>query len=352
MTSPHLTELLALGEWLPAAVGRPVVTVQTEPHVWPRILGVDGVHGAGRAAGVDGVDHVDHVDLRATVASAAASPGDRRAAVRSSTAELRRRVPADGVVVFDTAEGWLTTNLSLSLRRTAPSAIQIGIQHGLFATTGWRTWTPVRRARIVTTDLAHRLVGYAPIGVGFGNLSLDGHLLFGRAFAEFLARVQPRAATRIDFARLQGIAPDEPLTGDADLLFLGQELSGYLPEANSIITRILDRLDRLAADGRRVVARPHPKGDPTPWRRGAGPAVIDTEGGSFRRHLRTDTVVVSFFSTGLLEAASLGCPIVALHHPGLPDAVYGSLADPVPLDRFLDDGDVDAISTVRPGVIG
>lgn len=331
--------LLAVECWLPMAAGRPVATIQTEPHVWPKLLG-----GAGPS-------DAEHIDVSPLLDTPRGLLRRRRAITDALAAVERRRLGPGPVVVFDTAEGWLTTNLSLALRRRRPDALQIGLQHGIVPITGFRSAGPIRRARRWTSGVAHRAMGVTPIGAGFGNVGFDGYVLFGTAYARYVARLQARAAILIDFARLQGIEPGLQLDGPADLLFLGQELQGYLGDAADRVTeRLVVRLDEIADAGWTVVARPHPKGDPRTWPRPRS-AIIDTTPAPFRHLLGPRTIVVSFFSTGLLEAASLGCRIVALSHPSLPPAAYSSLADPIPLKEFLTTWSANRFSSIRPGFI-
>ncbi len=331
-----LPVLLRVDEWYPELIGRPFVSIRTEPHIWSRIR-----HS----------DDIDQLELDVSDLLPASGLRARRAAVH----ELRSRLtsmdlPEGAVCVLDTSEGWLTTNISMLLRSRRPDIVQIGLQHGVFGLSSWRCRPIARRTRAAVLATVWAVAGFAPLGAGFGNLGLDGYVLFGSRFADYVRVLQPTVPLLVDFATLTGMTEPGNEQHGPDLLFLGQELATYLPDANRLVEQVIERLELLATEGHDVAARPHPKGDRAPWRAVQSVRLIQ-DSRPFTTVLGRNTVVVSFFSTGLLEAAHKGCRIVAIAHPDIGSAVYDAFDDPIPLDRFLGEWDFDEFTTLRPGTI-
>lgn len=256
---------------------------------------------------------------------------------RSASAELRRRLRNLGsqTIVFDTSEGWLTTNAFLEARASYPHAYLVALQHGIFSLRGLRTSTILRRARTCSTFMSRRTLGFSPIGAGFGNLPFDQAIVFGPRFEDYVARLHPSVIVSSEFGTLMGIAPSSRLSGDLDLLFLGQDLTCYLgSKYASLLKSVLAKLAQLNRPGYRVAFRPHPK-DRINWTETMpGDLEIIKPKGRFSDRLKQDSIVVSFFSTALVEAAYLGCEILAITVDGIPRHVYDSFLTPMNLEDF------------------
>lgn len=333
--STRLTE--AIEALWPDAAACPTFAIKTEPHIWARISGSREPEDSL----IDLSDLLPHTGARS-----------RHAAMKTAMERIEAAcLPEHALVVFDTSEGWLTTNVSYSLRRTRPAITQVGLQHGLFSVDGIKNRPVVRQARRLVTSLVHRCTGSTPIGVGFGNLSLDGFVVFGKRFEDHIRRLFPASQVRTDFHRLVGSGAWNEAANPADILFLDQDLGYYIDHAASIKQQIRSRLENLARSGQFVIARAHPKSTGNEWAtREPESLVIDRSPGPFHDSISSNTVVVSFFSTGLLEAASRGCPIIALRVDGVPDHLYSAFDATMTINDFVSSGSLPT-STIKDGLI-
>lgn len=327
-----------LQDLLPPA--RPPVVLRTEPHAIARYSLLDGTDWPV----------VDLEDLRAD------RPGAPR---RERIAEAARRLAPElhGTtrrgVVFDATEAWFATSLFHRLRRHRPRPFLLGLQHGVMAKTGPESRLPVRWARWQASRLGVRIRGYARRGAGFGNLPYDAYVCYGRSDAAYFRRLHPATRTIVSFRSLQQL---EHVAGDrgADAVFLAQDLEVFgVRDAADAYRRILARIAAVTQErGWTTVVKPHPKiGLPVEVPRVA-PVLSEAPNVPLTTLLRPGrTVAVSFNSTALLEAAYLGCPIVAIRPPGIAAKWHAMFRDSVPLDTFAAAWDGDARSQVVPGVI-
>lgn len=253
--------------------------------------------------------------------------------------------------MFDTTEGFLSTSLSNWAARTRPDLRRVGLQHGVLEMSGWLGRTPVRRVRKTSARWMERLLGYAPVGAGFGNNPFTDYLVFGSVHSEFIRRLHPRAHIRESFPHLTSIgrfeversaARSEPPTR---CVFLDQAFDG--DRSDDILRHLCD----IGSGKLDVVYRPHPK---------QAAQLPSAELVTVRRDERLadvllsdeTTLFVSYCSTGLQEAAWLGHPILSIRVPAVKRDSFDSFDGVVEIDEFLAARDLTRRSSVRPGYLG
>lgn len=282
----------------------------------------------------------------------------RRAArgLRRALRAWRRERQVDGpVFVLDASEGWFATTTVYALREVFPGAKLIGLQHGVMEVTGAESTILVRRFRRWVTRLQYRVWGAALIGAGFGNNSFDAYACYGAWYEEYIRRLCPDCGIVRAFAELSGLtdsSPD-PSTNGYDLVFLSQDLSSYgIRNGDDLHRQIIHHLTELASrHDWRIALKMHPK------HRLEVDGVLGERCDVIRdgRVVATlapgRTIVVSFNSTGLFDAAYLNCPIVALRLPRIGAKWYAMFEASVPLPEFLTGWNADRFSQLRAGVI-
>ncbi len=321
-----------------------VVVVQTEPHVLRKY---SFLYGAD----------VRMVDLSALRERAVTLAGRIRAAKHVRN-ELNRRLCEDlqgvRVVIFDVGEGWFGTSLYYIFRELLPDATLVALQHGLMELTGPESRTWVRRLRVWFSVCQYRLLGATLVGAGFGNNAFDVYVCYGETYRNYILRLNPACRVVKSFGALtsMGTSRLQPRDLSFDILFIAQDLGTYgVADDTEVYRQVFNRLSALARTHRlRVRVKLHPKQrlDQTLIRE--FPDFEYVANGMLSEMLSSQLrAVVSFNSTGLLEAAYVGCPIVAICVAGLSGKWYAAFEDTVDLDLFAERWDLKSFSRVRPG---
>ncbi len=259
-------------------------------------------------------------------------------------------------IVFDASEGWFATTALYSVRQRYPQVKLIGLQHGLMELTGPESRTPVRRLRRWITRVQYRTFGATLIGAGFGNNRFDAYACFGAWYEEYIQRLNPSCTIVRAFAELSGLTerPRDPTANGYDLVFLTQDLTTYgIREGDRLQRQIIERMGRVAERLKwRIAVKTHPKHSLELDGTGSGTRFDVIRSGTVAATLSPGrTIVVSFNSTGLFEAAFLDCPIVVVRLPRVGQKWYAMFEACVPLPEFLSGWDGDRFSRVRPGVM-
>jgi len=343
VSSANLTSLRALLEG--RGIDDGIVVIKTEPHVLQRYSFLRGIPATV-------------VDL--TGYAGARSWRARQRAARSVVAHLESlahgRLASAHTVVCDVTEGWFGTTLFFALTRVFPDALIVGTQHGVMELTGPESRMLVRRLRALAARLQWRLFGVNVIGAGFGNNPFAVYGCYGERYAAYVRRLHPGLETIIDFPGLS-MLEDEYRASDSayDIVFLGQDLTAYgVRDSAGLHTAVFRRLEAIASRHRlRVLIRLHPKQTLEPAAARAFPNLTFDNRGPIGAVLSPkQRAVISFNSTGLIEAAYIGCPIVALRVAGLSEKWYEPFVNPVPLDHFVRHWELDVLSSVRADEIG
>lgn len=324
----------ALGLTLGLPEQRPsAIWLETEPHsrerLWP-------------LAGLPAVEMKDLLCARGF---------QRRASGRAALERVRAAIVEHEpqVVIFDTTEGWLSTTLCFALA-SEPDLILVGLQHGLMEVSALKLRPVVLRIRRALARVAWRVSHSALVGVGFGNNPFTVWVVFGETYAQHVRRLNPGSRAVVAFPLLSpvGCIPTPPRVPLRRIAFFDQSVNAR--ESNPS-QAVLDQLHRLAcAAGLELFYRPHPKGV---GRLTLPPRTVLLDGSPYRLFDQASggTVVVSYFSTILVEAAWLGLPILAIGRKDCVQEVYEPFEGVLPLDRFLGLTALPAWSSVKPGQI-
>jgi hypothetical protein len=331
--------------FLPDCSTRDVVLLKTEPHVLGKysFLAEQAVHT------------VDLSHLRSKAAGAA-SRWRAGVALRRELERRREELAGHRVFIFDVSEGWFGTTMHFHVRALFPNVILVGLQHGVMELTGPESIPLVRRMRVLFSRAQCRVIGAAPIGAGFGNNFFHVYVCYGRTYRQYIQRLRPESRVLIDFASLTRADAwrARGRTVPFDLLFLGQALSVYgIRGEEAIYRRVLDRLREVASKRNlRVRVKLHPKQHLPQELVRSFPEMEFVRDGELSDMLSTTlAAVLSFNSTGLVEAAHVGCRIVAIRVPGVAAKYNDAFDRMIDLDDFVTSWDVDAESVVRHGEI-
>jgi hypothetical protein len=333
------------GVFLPGCSMPDVVLLKTEPHVVAKY-------------GFLADQPVPTIELTHLRRNAVGAVGRWRAgvALRRELERRRDELARHRVFIFDVSEGWFGTTMHFHVRELFPGAVLIGLQHGVMELTGPESVLWVRRARVLFSRAQCRLTGAAAIGAGFGNNFFHVYVCYGRAYRDYIHRLRPNSRVLIDFASLTraDASRARAQTVPFDLLFLGQALSAYgIRGEEAIHRRVLDRLRQVASHRNlRVRVKLHPKQQLSDELVRSFPEIEFVRHGELSDMLSTGlAAVLSFNSTGLVEAAHVGCRIAAIRVPGVAAKYNDAFDRMIDLDDFVASWDVDAESVVRHGEI-
>ena len=323
---------------------RGIVVIKTEPHLLDKYAFLRGVRATV-------IDLTAYARTRGLVARFRAG----RAAIRELRA-LAAELDETHTVIADVTEGWFGTTLFCAMHRLFPRALLVGIQHGVMELTGPESQVVVRRLRVLAAQLQWRLFGVNVIGAGFGNNPFHLYGCYGDRYAAYVRRLHPRIRTIIDFPGLTSVHREVGTPASAyDMVFLGQDLRSYGVRDSAAMHRpILARLAEVATRrGIRVLVRMHPKQRIDADFAREFPVLNFDSSGPLAAVLNASLQgVISFNSTGLIEAAYLGCPIVAVRIPGISKKWYEPFTGAVPFENFVSRWDMDRFSSVREDEIG
>jgi hypothetical protein len=346
-THPLLAELLrAADDRAPALTPDEVLFVRTERHLVGKYAFLRGA----------GLRTLDLFELRE---AGHGSPLGRLRAARAARAEIERlrgtgELRGIRAVLFDVSEAWFATSLFYSIRKLLPAVATLGVQHGVMELSGLEGTTAVRRLRQVATRTQHAIFGGAFVGGGFGNAPFDAYVCYGATYRRYIHRVQPRTRVLVNFGDLTPVdrraAAERELP--FDILFLGQDLSIYrVADQGAVYRSVFRRIDEVASGrGLRVVVKLHPKQELDPALAAEFPRFEFVRQGPLHEMLSARLrAVISFNSTGLLEAAVVGAPMVAIRIPRIHSKWYDSFESTVDLDAFAASWDLGVSSRVRAG---
>ena len=342
-----LADLLRAADHVaPALTPSEVVLLRTERHLVDRYAFLRGTDL--RTLELFAMREAGHSSFR----------GRRRAAiaVRAEMTRLRDSGQLRDVraFLFDVSEAWFATSLFYTLRDLLPGVALLGVQHGVMELSGVEGMLAVRRLRLMATRLQHRLFGCALVGGGFGNAPFDAYVCYGDNYRRYIRRINPGTRIITNFADLTPLdrsrADDRELP--FDVLVLGQDLSAYgVADQVALYRSVFRRLDIVARErGLRVLVKLHPKQELDPALMSEYPQFTFVRNGPLHEMLSPRLrAVISFNSTGLLEAAAVGAPMVAIRIPGLKEKWYDSFESTVGLDEFRSGWDLGRVSRVRAG---
>jgi hypothetical protein len=308
--------------------------VQTEPHTRERLWWYESTEVA---------------DLSELLS---ATLGHRRRSARIAFSRLDKTIALvqPEVVFMDTGEAWLSASVYHHLRANWPNLRIMFLQHGVLETSGFRAWTPIRRARRQVAATWFRLFGFNAIGAGFGNLRFDGAIVFGRRYRLYIQELHQDCTVVEDFGYVScvGVAARNRVSnGEVErVLFLDQAFAGSV--SNSFLMDVCKASHKI---GLPLEYRAHPKAESLP---SLPDDVIDRSGGPLLDVLLNGgkALVISYASTSLLEASWLGHEILSVRHPSLRKQDYRAFSSPHSLTALRLRDLNELRSAVYPDVIG
>jgi hypothetical protein len=227
--------------------------------------------------------------------------------------EIKPQLARKQRIFLSNAEGFIAKNIIDLLKRDYPETQLVVLQHGIFVARDVRAF---KSTLLKFANAASRFIfGIYLAGEGFGRTSADKYIVYNSYYSEFLVKLGWEESNVIVSAfYLKGFsgAKQQPLStsGNRSAIFLLQCLHAAGISSRRVQDKLIERTTELLSftyDSVQIKQHPYcnislPKLPPNC-------AVVNAD---INELASSASLIVSFFSTALIDVEHLGIPTVAV----------------------------------------